>query len=252
MYRAITIAKNTFKEAIRDRIFYGILGFAILFIILDLFFAGVASGDMVMIRSFGLAGIYIFGLIITIFLGSSIIHKEIDRKTLYFVLSKPVSRRDVILGKFLGLFFAVALTVILMTIVYLGVILLEGGFIDILALQAIFLQIMELGLFVALLVFFSSLASPMIAIVSSLIILFVGHMFDAMIDNAEIIGEGIFNFILYLSYVLPNLGKFNVRNMIVHDISIGVNETIFVVIYGLFYIALLLYLADLSFRKREL
>ena len=250
--RVIVIAKNTFREAVRDKIFYGLFGFAIFFILLDLFFAGVAAGDMVMIRSFGLAGIYIFGLIITIFLGASIMHKEIDRRTLYFVLSKPVSRRDVILGKFLGLFSAVSLTTIFMAVVYLGVVFYEGGLFDSLALLAVFFQILELGFFVALLVFFSSVASPMLATISSIIILFVGHMFDAMVENAEIIGAGVYNFVITLSYVLPNLGKFNIRNLVVHDITISWLSVVSVVAYALFYGGLLLYLGYQLFKNREL
>ena len=147
MKKIIVIAKNTFRETIRDRILYGILGFAFIFIFFTLFLGSISLGeDLQIIRSLGLAGIYLFSIIITIFLGASLIYKEIEKRTLYFVLSKPVSHKDIILGKFIGLFASILLTTALMTSVYLFVIYYKGGGIDYGALRAVLLQIAELGL----------------------------------------------------------------------------------------------------------
>ncbi|MEK7507795.1 MAG: ABC transporter permease, partial [Patescibacteria group bacterium] len=147
------IAKNTFREAIRDKVLYAIVGFAVLFILSSLFVAQLARGDIVPVKSFGLAGIYIFGLIAAIFLGSSIIYKEIERRTLYFILSKPVSRSQIILGKFFGLLAAVALTTLIMTIIYECVIFYQSGTIDYIGFIAMMFQIMEEAIFIALLIF---------------------------------------------------------------------------------------------------
>src|SRR3989344_3536995 len=118
----LVIAKNTFRETIRDRILYGILGFSLVYVAITYLLSRISLGDPAILKSFGLAGIYFFGSIITIFLGASIVYKEIERRTLYFVFSKPVSRLQFILGKFFGLFTAVAMAIALMAFIYLLVI----------------------------------------------------------------------------------------------------------------------------------
>lgn len=248
----LVIAKNTFREAVRDRIFYGIVGFGALFIILDTFFAELALGDMVMIKSVGLAGIYLFSLIITIFLGSSIIFKEMERKTLYFILPKPVSRSEVVKGKFLGLFSAVFITNLLMFALYFLVILYEKGGADLGGAIAVFFQILEMAIFVALLVFLSSLVKPLTATMSSLMLLFTGHLLPTAFLNAQEIG-GFANILSsFLYYFLPNLEKFNVRNLVVHNIYPSVELFLISVAYALLYIVLLLYGACKVFNKREI
>lgn len=247
-----TIAKNTFKETIRDRILYGIVGFALLYLLADLFFAKLALGDISMVKNFGLAGIYIFGLLVTIFLGASIIYKEIESRTLYFVLAKPVSRAQIILGKFFGLFGAVALTTLLMALLYLGVVGYESGVFDYLGLAAIAIQVLEAGLFVALLIFFSSIASPLTATISSVIILFVGHLLGTVLENASRIGGAVYRVVAVVYYLLPNLEKFNIRNLVSHNVAISWPMAASIVLYAAAYTALLLVAAILCFRKREL
>ncbi len=252
MRTIFVIAKNTFREAIRDRILYGILAFAVLFILLTLFIARLSMGDMVMIRSFGLAGIYIFGLIASVFLGSSIIYKEIERRTLYFVLSKPVSRRDVILGKFFGLFAAIILTVVLMAVIYVGVIKYEGGGWDARGLLAIFFEILELGVITALLLFLSTVVAPLLATLCAIIILFIGHLLPAVLANTAQMSAGVTGAVKFGYYVLPNLEKFNLRDLAVHDVAIPGREIAWAFIYAAVYAVLLLFLANFFLKKKEL
>jgi Cu-processing system permease protein len=252
MKNIIVIAKNTFRETIRDRILYGILGFGVLYIFLDLFLAKLALGDNVMIRSFGLAGIYVFGIVITIFLGASIIYKEIERRTLYFVLSKPVSRSQVVLGKFLGLFAAVTITTILMAVVYVGVIFYQTGIFDWSALIAVALQIIEQGFFIALLIFFSSVAAPLTSTMLATMILFSGHLLDSVLANAKHIGGVTFILVQALYYLLPNLQKFDVRGLVVHNIQISAQGVLIAFIYALIYSILLLFVAGKLLERREL
>lgn len=252
MNAPLVLAKNTFKETIRDRILYGIAGFSFVYILLTLFFAKLSLGNLVMIKSFGLAGIYLFGLVVTIFLGSSIIDKEIDKRTLYFVLSKPVSRRDVIVGKFLGLGGSILLTITLMAVVYVGVLLYAGILITQLDVLAILLQMAEALLFVALLIFFSSFTRPLLATLSALIILFSGHLMSSAFESAKKIGGITYEIIRFLYYTVPNLEKFNIRNLAVHNISPSGETLFFTFLYGVLYTTFLLYAAHLIFKKREL
>lgn len=252
MKASLVLAKNTFMETVRDRILYGIAGFSFLYILLTLFFAKLALGNVVMIKSFGLAGIYLFGLVITIFLGSSIIDKEIDKRTLYFVLSKPVSRRDVIIGKFIGLGGSIILTITLMAIVYVGVLFYAEILVTQLDFLAIMFQMLEALLFVALLIFFSSFTRPLLATLSALILLFSGHLMSSALESAKNIGGITYEIIRFLYYTIPNLEKFNIRNLVVHNTAPGGETILFTFIYGGLYIGFLLYAAHLIFKKREL
>ena len=250
--RALPIAANTFREAMRDRIFSGIAAFAVFFVLLTIFLGKLSLGDLLMIRSFGLAGVYVFGLLTTIFLGSSVLHTEIERRTLYFVLSKPVSRFDVVLGKFLGLSGAALAALSLMTAVYLGVVWFEGGGFDLWGLAAIGLQAIELVLFTAFLVALSAVTAPLVAVVSATLLVFVGHLLGPALQEARTIGGATEALLKALYYVLPNLEKFNIRNLVVHDVALPPIIFVQTVAYGLLYAALLLVLANWLFEKREL
>ena len=252
MKKILTIAKHTFREAARDRVLYGLLAFAAVFIFMDLFFARLSLGDPIMIKSFGLAGIYLFGLIITVFLGASIIQKEIERRTLYFILSKPVSRAELVLGKFFGLLAAIILTITLMAVIYLVVVALEGGGFDYLGLTAIAFQILEMALLTALLVFFSSIVRPLTATICSMLLIFAGHLLPTVVQNAKTIGAGTYKMTFFLYYSLPNLAKFDVRELAAHSIAIPPQTMLFAALYATAYTAILLILAVECFKRREL
>lgn len=252
MREILTIARHTFREAARDRVLYGLLAFAAIFIFLDFFFARLSLGDPIMIKSFGLAGIYLFGLIITIFLGASIIQKEIERRTLYFILSKPVSRAQLVLGKFFGLLAAILLTIALMAVIYLIVVALESGGFDRLGLAAIALQMVEMALLTALLVFFSSIVRPLTATICSMLLLFAGHLLPTVAQNARIIGGATYKLTFFLYYLLPNLAKFDARDLAAHSLALPLQAVLLAVAYGVAYTAILLLLAVECFKRREL
>lgn len=252
MNKILVIAKNTFKEAIRDRILYAILAFAILFIASTILLGSLSLGeDIKVIRDFGLAGIYIFGLIITIFLGTTLIFKEIERRTIYIVLSKPVSTYQVIVGKFLGLFASVLLTIILMAGVYLIIVASKGGGFDSRGLLAVVFELFEIMVFISLTILFSSFAKPFSAMIYSVLIVFIGHSLSLLTKYGDKIG-GIFKFLsVILYYLLPNLEKFNIRNLVIHSQNISLTQIILAFFYALLYSSILLILANSALKRQE-
>lgn len=253
MHPILVIARNTFRAAVRDRILYAFLGFGALYLLFTIFLGALSLDDTPMIRGFGLAGIYIFGVVIAIFLGSSVLAKEIDERTLYLVLSKPVSRRDVLLGKFFGLLAAVTLTSAIMAVVYLVVVAYQGVGFDAGALLAVFFQLLETSLIIAFSIAISMFATPLSAAIYSSIIVFVGHLLPAALQNARKEGfEGFFMWVLQaLYYLFPNLEKFNIRDAVAHSATIAPLEVLFAVCYSALYTTLLLYLAHRVFKKTE-
>jgi ABC-type transport system involved in multi-copper enzyme maturation permease subunit len=164
MRQIIAIAQNTFREAIRDRILYGFLFFAISLILFSLVLGQLSFHEEVRVTiDVGLAGISIFSVLMAIFLSITLLHKEIEKKTLYTVLSRPVSRGSYLVGKFLGLVSTIAVQMLLMVLVWVCVLLLQGGTIGGGLIAAVFLMFCEVVLIIAIALFFTSFSSPLLS-----------------------------------------------------------------------------------------
>ena len=252
MRNSFVIAKNTFKQAIRDKILYGILIFALLFIGSVVVLSSLSLGeDIFVIRSFGLAGIYLFGLIITLFLGASIVYDEVERKTSYFLLAKPVTRADIINGKFLGLLAAVGVTTLLMTVAYLAIVMLNGGMFDQMAFLAVGLQLFEMAILIGTLILFSVFTTPLAAIIYTILIVYIGHLLSVIKDYALKSGGGGKYILMAVYYIFPNLEKFNIRNLAVHQLQISSTEILLTAGYAIVYIILLLFFAKTLLNRKE-
>ncbi|MBI5003978.1 ABC transporter permease [Candidatus Kaiserbacteria bacterium] len=253
LQNVLTVAKNTFKETVRNKILYGILAFALVYMLFTLFLGSISLGeDLHVIRSLGLAGIYLFSIIITVFLGSSLLYKEIERKTLYFVLSKPVSHAHLVLGKFFGLLASVAVAVAGMALVYLSVVAFKGGGFDVLALLSIFYQMLEMALLIALSIFFSTFSMPLMSTLYAVLIIYIGHSLDLLVSSVAKSSVAAKAIVKVIYYLLPNLSKFDIRDLVAYGTHIPFTQTLLVIAYALVYIVVLLYMASYLFEKREL
>lgn len=247
------IAANTFRAAMRDRILHGIAAFAILFILFTLFLGSISLGEeLIIIRSIGLGGIYLFGLLITLFLGGSLMHAEIERRTIYLILAKPVSIGQIIAGKFFGLLVSIALVVTAMGTVYLGVVWYQGGGFDGIAIPTIGMTILELALFIALTIFFSTFLTPLGATIYAIILLYIGHSLSLLIQFVRTSGAFARTAATAVSYLFPNLEKFNIRNEVLHHIIPSSATLGFALLYALCYTALLLALATFMLSSKDL
>jgi ABC-type transport system involved in multi-copper enzyme maturation permease subunit len=252
MKNIITIAKNTFRETIRDRVLYVILAFALLFLLSTIFFGSISLGeDIKVVKDLGLAGIYIFSLIITIFLGTSLVFKEIEKRTLYILLSKPVSIKQFVIGKFLGLWASIILNVVLMTIVYLVVVAYKGGGFDYHSLWAILLSLFELGILIALTILFSAITTPLAGAIYSIIIIYIGHSLALLknyVAKSGAFAKGLADIAYYL---FPNLEKFNLRNSVVYSITPNSSQIIYPIVYAILFSTVLLWLATLALKQQD-
>jgi len=250
----LTITKNTFRQAIRDKILYGIVIFGFLFMGSAVVLSSLSLGEEVFVaRNFGIAGIYLFGLVITVFLGASAIYEEIEKKTVYFTLSKPVSKSQIVLGKFFGLLFSTGLIMFLMALAYLAVVFYIGGGGDYKIFLIILLQLMETGILLGLLILFSTFTTPLAAIIYTILIIYIGHLLS-LIQNyaAKSAGPAAKIILTSLYYLMPNLEKFNIRSPVVHNYPISVNELALSLTYAILYIAIAVYAARFVFEKRDL
>lgn len=249
----LTIATNTFKETVRNKILYGILVFALVYMLFTLFLGSISLGeDLHVIRSLGLAGIYLFSIIITVFLGTSLLYREVERKTLYFVLSKPVSHAHLVLGKFLGLLMSVIVSMAGMLCFYLAMVAFKGGGFDTLALLALLYQALEIALLIALSIFFSTLSTPLASTLYAVLMIYIGHSLTLLLDAARGAGAAMQAVAKGIYYVLPNLAKFDIRNLVIYDAHIALSQTLIAITYALLYVSVLLYVSILLFKRREL
>ncbi len=253
MRTVLTIAKNTFRQVIRDKILYGIVIFAFIFIGSTAVLSSLAIEDSIfIIKTLGLAGIYIFGLIITVFLGGYLVYDEVEKRTTYILLAKPVTRTNIIIGKFLGLLAGIALLTFLMTAAYLVVVYANGGGMDYYAFINVWLELCETALLIAFLILFSVFTTPLASTIYTILIIYIGHLLG-LIQAYAMKSAGLTkDLLLGIYYVLPNLEKFDIRSLIAHNLHISRSEMFFSSAYALVYIVFLLYIAGTVFNKKDL
>jgi ABC-type transport system involved in multi-copper enzyme maturation permease subunit len=251
MNSCIAIAKNTFRETIRDKILYTIAFFGILLILSSKIMASISSGEEEKITlDFGLSMIHIFGILITLFIGTQMIAREMEGNMIMVLLSKPISRFDFLLGKFLGLSGILFLLIIIM-----------GGIFFLLTPFSLSFLLVFAGMYIsfllllALALFFSTFLSPLIAMFSSLLLWIIGNLTDdayqfALHAREEI--SDIFFSIVWASYhFLPNFSTLNLKNDIVYSLSLTSLESTIIFLSSILYIIFLLTMAVFIFKKKE-
>lgn len=248
------IALHTFKEAVRDRILVMFLAFALLLMAFSTVLSWLTVGsELKIVTDLGLAALAIFGTLMAIFIGITLVYKEVEKKTIYAVLAKPVPRWQFLLGKYLGLMLTLAVVTGLMAIFYLALVWWKGGVFPAHLLPAVLLVYMELSIVTAVAILFSSFTTPMLAAVFTAAVWVVGHLtwsLSALVDHLPTAAARTLVNVMY--YVLPDLETFNVRSRVVYEIEVGGGYMIDAAAYALAYTAGMLVIAVLLFRRRDL
>jgi Cu-processing system permease protein len=183
MLKIIAIAHNTFREAIRDKILYGFLFFAICIILFSLILGKLSLDQQIRTTiDIGLAGISLFSVLISIFIGINLLNKEIQKRTIYPVLAKPVSRPFYVIGKFAGVSVVLLVLIGLMLMVFFPLVLFQGGAITWGLVLSVFLIVFEISVIIALAIFFTSFTSPFLSGIFCLGLFIAGR-------NAQLIAE---------------------------------------------------------------
>jgi ABC-type transport system involved in multi-copper enzyme maturation permease subunit len=248
----VTIAKNTFRETVRDRIFYAILILSVLFILGTTLFGSLSLGqDTKIITDFGLAGAYLFSIVIAIFLGTNLIYKELQQRTAYIILSKAVSRTQFLIGKFLGLAGTMLVANLIMALVYIPLVWYLGHSFPAVALLAIGFQYLETLVFVSLTILFSTFAAPVASAIYSVLVFIIGHSLGLLPDLIKKSGLGLKSFYQALYYLFPNLEKFNIRLEASHNLAIPPYLIFFTIAYALIFIVLFMMIAAVALNSQD-
>ena len=252
--RISVIAHNVFREVIRDRVLYLGGAFAIFLLLADRILPEIATiaADKIFL-DVGLAAIAIIGLLVTIFVGTGLINKEIEKRTVIVLLAKPVSRSELIIGKHLGLSAVIALLVAAMTVFFLGVLAFNGISYSLTAivLTNAFL-ILQLSLVVAIAIVFGVSTSSLLATLLTFITFLVGQFSQDLVRLIELTQNlDLQRLAKYLYLVLPDLSRLNYRDLAVYDalpdgMTLSINAG-----YGIIYTLFLLTIAMLIFSRRQ-
>jgi len=252
--RVQALAMSTFRETVRDRIFYlaGVFGFVMLLSTSVLSPLNVGAQGKI-VADVGLAAMVVIGLLVAVFVGSSMVRKELDKGTIVTILAKPVGRREYIFGKFLGLNLTIFTMLFVMGVFFLLMLLMVPGSFSFRFLSAIYLCFLELMVLNAVVVFFSTTVSPILAAVFTLVMFGVGHLSESIRAYGQM-QAGAYQQTLseVIYYLIPNLEMFNVRGAVVHGDPVSMMHIMTATIYALGWTALLLMLAGAIFDRKEL
>jgi ABC-type transport system involved in multi-copper enzyme maturation permease subunit len=249
------VAINTFKETVRNKVLYNILLVAAVVLLLAMSFGDLSVMSRVQVMSdFGLATMSITGLLLAVFIGVGVLGAEIANKTVYGVLCKPVDRMQFIVGKFLGLFVALALNFILIALIFVATIWAMAGRAPQAAIfYAVLLLMAEMSVVIAAAIMWSCFTTPTLAAIFTLSSYVAGHLNDLITLSADVQTNPFLKAVLTaLHYVLPNLEYFNVRTTVVFGLTIADGHILFAAIYGLLYTALLLLVSSVLFDRKDL
>lgn len=251
--RIVVIAQNTLREAVRNKLLYNLLLFAMLMIASSIFFAELHLGYRVRIyRDVGLSAIALFGTLIAIFVGINLVNREIGQKTVYTLLAKPVGRWEFVLGKYLGLLGLLAIQVSVMALCFLALLWLQDSPVTPALLQAIGLIYVELALLTAVALFFSSFTTPYLAGMFTVALWIIGHLLaDLRAFGAQSELEGLRALTESLYWVLPNLDRLDVKSQAAAVEVIEASRVALLILYGALYSTALLIASTWFFRRRD-
>lgn len=247
------IALNTFKEAVRDRILYLVAFFGAGAILLSRVLALLTVGDRLkIIKDVGLASLSLFGTLMAVLIGTGLVYKEIDKKTIFTLLSKPIGRGAFLAGKFAGLVLTLFVILGLMSLLFLAVLFLHGSRVEAALLVAVLYIFLELVLITAVAIFFSCFSTPILSSIFTLSFFLIGHTSWGLKTLIQKIPAGAGRTLARgLFVLLPDLEALNFKTEAVHGIAVPPAALLHGALYAACYTAFVLALAVLVFRKRD-
>ena len=248
------ISLNTFRETVRDKVLYNLVLFALIMIASSYILGQISIyQEIKIIKDLGLAAISVFGAVIAIFIGIGLVSKEIEKRSLYALLPKPVTRTQFLLGKYFGLCLTLAVNVVIMSAGLYGVLYYMTGGFDQALLKAIYLIYCELAVITAIALLFSTFTSSVLSIVFTGFVYVAGN-FSTDLKNLETVVTSDFlpKITRVFYYILPNFRNFDVKARVVAGDPVSPGLLGHSTAYAAIYITLLLVAASLVFKRRNL
>jgi ABC-type transport system involved in multi-copper enzyme maturation permease subunit len=253
----LSVTLNTFREAVRDRVLYNLVAFAVILIASAVLFGQISIGiQKTILINLGLTSISIFGMLIAIFLGIGLVYKEIDKRSLYALLSKPIRRSQFIVGKFLGLNLTLLVNTIFMTAGFWAALYyLTRGFErqDQYIWIAIYFILLQLSIVTALCQFFSCFSTPVMSAIFTFLLYVIGTFSSDIRAFGEITNSPALKTLTKIVYyLLPNFSDFNYSVLVSHGRPVPGGVIFLNTAYTLCYAGVLLAASVLVFSRKDL
>ena len=251
------VAINTFREAVRDRVLYNLIFFALIMMGAAILVGQISIGiERLVIINLGLSAISIVGLVMAVFIGVGLVYKEMEKRTLYSLLAKPIHRWEFLVGKYAGLLLTLAVNTGFMTLGLAAALYYVGRpFVraDASILVAVYFILLELALVTALALFFSCFSSPMLSTLFTLGIYIAGVFAKDMRDLGEFMNSPFLKHLTgVLYYLVPNFHNFNAISQVAHGESVPASLVAQNTLYTALYVAVVLLAASAVFSRRNL
>ncbi|PIT99695.1 MAG: hypothetical protein COT74_07825 [Bdellovibrionales bacterium CG10_big_fil_rev_8_21_14_0_10_45_34] len=249
----IAICTNTFREIIRDRILYSLIIFCLLLIGFSVAVGQLSFAEQLRISTnFGLAGIQFSACALAVFVGSSLVFREIEKQTVLTLLSRAIGRATFLVGKFLGLISVVAVVVLGLSLVFLLIFLLLGGKIHENLFYALWGIFLEASILLAMTLLFGMFTKPILAVSFSIAFFLIGHWLDSLEFFASQSPSGLFaTFGKSAVKLLPNLERLNWRDHVIYLDHIGLDQVLWGTVYASSWSILFLSLAAIVFARKD-
>jgi Cu-processing system permease protein len=256
LQRIRVIAINAFRESVRDRVLYNLILFVLILVGASIFISELSvDQEAKFIADLGLSAMVVFGAVIAIFIGVGLVFKEIDKRTIYNLLSKPVNRHEFIIGKYLGLCLTLFVNSLVMVIgTELALFYVNRGFtpLSLSILPAAYLIFLELMVIVAMALMFSSFSTPMLSALLSFAFYIIGHFSNDLKLAAQLSESSVTRAVLTIVYyLLPNLSNFSFISQASHGVVAPFPVALSATLYAIVYISIMISAAVLIFQKRN-
>jgi len=254
--RVAAIAFNTFREAVRDRVLYNLIAFALLLVASAVLFGRISLGiERIVLVNLGLTAVSLFGIVIAIFIGIGLVSKEIEKRTLYTVLTRPVRRWEFIVGKFLGLASTLVVNAFFMAVGFFAALLYVAHHFqsaDLYLLVAIYFIVLQFFIITALALLFSSFSSPLLSAVFAFSLFVIGT-FSGDLRAFAGMSHGLTGRVAtVMAYLVPNFSALNVIAPVGHGEAVSGVLIAYNTAYALLYTGAALAGATLIFERRNL
>ncbi|NNF05384.1 MAG: ABC transporter permease subunit [Candidatus Eisenbacteria bacterium] len=250
--RFYAVAQNTFRETQRDRVQWILLLYAIIVIMSAFVLSPLAMGEGYRVtRDLGLAALSIIGVVLIALVGGGLVQKEVERRTIHTILSKPVGRAEFLLGKYLGLLGMVTSMFLGMLAFLMLTLLIMEGRIEMAVLMAGFFTLGELAVLTAIVVAFSSFVSPVLSGIFTFAVFVFGHFSQDLLDFAEKAPAGVGFIARGIYAVIPHLHHFDLRSEAAYGVLPTFPQTLIAVVYGAAYLGAVLVVGSAILSRRE-
>ncbi|MEQ1664177.1 MAG: ABC transporter permease [Bdellovibrionales bacterium] len=248
------VSQNTFREIMRDRILYGILIFAFFLIVLSLAVGQLSYAEQTRITiNFGYTAIHLCSVILSIFVGSTLVAREIDKKTILTLLARPISRTQFIIGKYLGLLHVIAVSIVLISLILVSILLFLNVELDVSLLVGLYGVYMEAAILLAITMLFGCFSTPMLSVAFAIGTFLIGHWHESLKYFSEKSQSEVFIWIAKIIRICtPDLEYFNWRSLYIYSDPILWVEVYAYTAYGLAWCIFLVTIAALILWRRDL